>query len=157
MSAASFPGTERAPHRSIEGSKTVECSLLYVSRSTIPREQLAFEIADIIAVSREHNARAGITGGLVRAGDYFAQLLEGPTEAVKTLMERIDRDPRHTDVSVVRIAASNKRQLPDWSMAYAGESTYVANQIAPLLGPGLAADAERIDRLEILIVTFASM
>jgi hypothetical protein len=135
----------------------VECSLLYVSRSTISRERLAAEVADIIHVSREHNARAGITGGLVRAGGYFAQLLEGPTEEVKTLMERIDRDPRHTDVSVVRIAASSKRQLPDWSMAYAGESSYVANQIAPLLEPGLAADPERIDRLDMLIVAFASM
>ena len=135
----------------------MECSLLYVSRSTIARDRLEAEIADIVTVSRAHNARAGITGGLVRAGGYFAQLLEGPTEAVKTLMERIDRDPRHTDVSVVRIAASTKRQLPDWSMAYAGESSYVANQIAPLLGPGLAADPERIDRLDMLIVAFASM
>ena len=57
----------------------------------------------------------------------------------------------------VRIVASSKRQLPDWSLAYAGESTYVANQIAPLLGPGLAADPERIDRLDMLIVAFASM
>ncbi|MES2045606.1 MAG: BLUF domain-containing protein [Pseudomonadota bacterium] len=135
----------------------MECSLLYVSRSTIGREVLALEIADIIAVSREHNARAGITGGLVRAGGYFAQLLEGSTEAVKALMERIDRDPRHTDVSVVRIAARSKRKLADWSLAYAGESTYVANQIVPLLGPGLAAEPQRIDRLETLIVSFASM
>ena len=89
----------------------MECSLLYVSRSTIRREVLALEIADIIAVSREHNARAGITGGLVRAGGYFAQLLEGSSEAVKALMERIERDSRHTDVSVVRIAASSKRRL----------------------------------------------
>lgn len=139
------------------GSKSVECSLLYVSRSTIRRECLALEIADIIAVSREYNARAGITGALVRAGGYFAQLLEGPTDAVKTLMERIDRDRRHTDVSVVRIAASTKRQLPDWSMAYAGESIYVAKQIAALIGLGLAADPERIDRLDMLIVAFASM
>lgn len=134
----------------------MECSLLYVSRSTIPRDRLALEIADIVAVSRKHNEAAGITGGLVRAGPYFAQLLEGPTEAVRTLMERIDRDHRHTDVSVVRIAASNQRQLPDWSMAYGGEATYVANRIAALIGPGLAADAERIDRLNELIVTFAS-
>jgi hypothetical protein len=134
----------------------VECSLLYVSRSTIPRERLAAEIADIIDTSREHNARIGITGGLVRAGDYFAQLLEGPTEAVKTLMERIDRDPRHADVNVVHVTGSSKRRLPDWSMAYAGESTYVANQIAALLGPGLAADSERIERLTALIVAFAS-
>lgn len=135
----------------------MECSLLYVSRSTIPRERLAAEIADIIDTSREHNARVGITGGLVRAGGYFAQLLEGPTDAVKALMERIDRDHRHTDVSVLHVAASDKRQLPDWSMAYAGESTYVANQIAALLGPGLVANPERIARLNMLIVTFASM
>ena len=135
----------------------MECSLLYVSRSTIPRERLEIEVADIVAVSSEHNAHAGITGGLVRAGGYFAQLLEGPTEAVKALMERIDRDPRHADVSVVRIAARGKRRLSDWSMAYAGESTYVANQIAPLFGPGPAAARERIDRLDMLIVAFAAM
>jgi len=135
----------------------VECSLLYVSRSTIPRERLAAEIADIIDTSREHNARVGITGGLVRAGGYFAQLLEGPTDAVKALMERIDRDHRHTDVSVLHVAASDKRQLPDWSMAYAGESTYVANQIAALLGQGFAADPARVHRLNMLIVSFASM
>lgn len=135
----------------------MECSLLYVSRSTISRERLAAEIADIIHVSRDHNARAGITGGLVRAGGYFAQLLEGPTEAVKALMERIDRDRRHTDVSVVRVAASTRRQLPDWSMAYAGESTYVAKQIAALTGLGAVLDPESINRLNVLIVTFASM
>jgi hypothetical protein len=137
--------------------ESVECSLLYVSRSTIPRERLAAEIADIIDTSREHNARVGITGGLVRAGGYFAQLLEGPTDAVKALMERIDRDHRHTDVSVLHVAASDKRQLPDWSMAYAGESTYVANQIAALLGHGFAADPARVHRLNMLIVSFASM
>lgn len=135
----------------------MECSLLYVSRSTIPPERLAAEMAEIVAFARAHNARVGITGGMVRAGDYFAQLLEGPTEAVKTAMENIDRDPRHTDVNVVHVAANSKRQLPDWSMAYAGESTYVATQIAALLGPGLAADPERIDRLNMLIVAFASM
>ncbi len=42
-------------------------------------------------------------------------------------------------------------------MAYAGESTYVANQIVPLLGPELAAEPGRIDRLEMLLVSFASM
>jgi hypothetical protein len=135
---------------------TMECTLLYVSRATIAADRLAVEVADIIATSRAHNARVGITGGLVRAGGYFAQLLEGPAVEVRALMERIDRDPRHTDVSVVRIAASDRRRLPDWSMAYAGESSYVANQIVPLLGPGLAADPERIDRLATLIVAFAS-
>src|SRR3569623_1213470 len=140
-----------------QGVDIVECSLLYVSRSTIPRERLAAEIADINDTSREHNVRVGITGGLVRAGGYFAQLLEGPTEAVKTLMERIDRDRRHADVRVVLVVACDKRQLPDWSMASAGESTYVANQIAALLGPGLVANPERIARLNMLIVTFASM
>jgi len=138
------------------GPKFVECSLLYVSRSTIPRDRLHVEIASIVAASIKNNARADITGGLVRAGGYFAQLLEGPTDAVKSLMARIDRDRRHADVSVVRIAASGERQLPDWSMVYSGEATYVARQIAALLGAGRAADAARIDRLTALIVSFAS-
>lgn len=135
----------------------MECTLLYVSRATIAGARLDDELAAIIATSLEHNARAGITGALVRAGGYFAQLLEGSTEAVKAVMERIDRDPRHTEVSVVHVAASAKRQLGNWSMAYSGESTWLARQITPLLGQGLVADAERVDRLIMLIVAFASM
>jgi hypothetical protein len=135
---------------------TMECSLLYVSRATLAAERLDAAADDIVALSRAYNASAGITGGLVLAGGYFAQLLEGPTEAVKTLMERINRDPRHEEVSVLRIAARSKRQFPDWSMAYAGGSTYVAQQIAALLGPG-PADPKQIDRLTTLIVSFASM
>jgi len=134
----------------------MECSLLYVSRATIAADRVDAEVDVIIATSRDHNARVDITGGLVRAAGYFSQLLEGSTEAVESLMERISRDPRHTDVNVLRVMATDQRLLGDWSMAYAGESSYVANQIAPLLGAGLSADTRRIDRLQRLIVAFAS-
>ena len=77
---------------------TMECSLLYVSRVTIDAAQRDAETASIIANARAYNPTVGITGGLVRSQDWFAQLLEGPTEAVRALMDRIERDPRHSDV-----------------------------------------------------------
>jgi len=92
----------------------------------------------------------------VRAKDWFAQLLEGSTEAVETLMHRIERDPRHADVTVLRVIPQDKRRLGRWSMAYAGEWQYTAQIIAEVFGPGRAHDTPRIDRLENMIVAFAS-
>ncbi|MEO7680771.1 MAG: BLUF domain-containing protein [Sphingomonas sp.] len=135
----------------------MECSLLYVSRVTIDAERLDDEFDAIIARAHVYNARVGITGGVVRVGGYFAQVLEGSSEAVKTLMQHIDRDPRHADVSVLRIAARDKRQFDGWLMAYAGESRYLGHQITQLLAPDLGEGPERIDRLETLIVAMAAM
>lgn len=134
----------------------MERSLLYVSRKALCAERSAVEIDKIIDVSIARNTELGITGGLICTTDYFAQLLEGPAEAVEQLMERIDRDPRHTDVTVVRVDAIDQRRVSRWSMAYSGPSSYVAGRIAPLLGCKIEGDPHRIDRLMSLIVEFAA-
>jgi len=144
------------PHWYRRGLMTMECSLLYVSRSTIELSRRDEEIAAIVSSAHIYNPKAGITGGLVRTQDWFAQLLEGSSKAVEALMQRIERDPRHTDVRVLRVAARQKRRLGQWSMAYAGEWHFIAQKIAPLLGPSLATDSGWIDRVEKLIVDFAS-
>lgn len=50
------------------------------------------EIGAIIAHAHAYNPTVGITRGLARAKNWFAQLLEGATEAADTLMHRIERD-----------------------------------------------------------------
>ncbi|MEJ1935248.1 BLUF domain-containing protein, partial [Nostoc sp. NIES-2111] len=63
-------------------------------------------------------ARAGITGHLICDEGWFAQILEGPETAVKDLVGRIARDPRHSEMTVLserRLLAD--RTFPRWSMA----------------------------------------
>jgi hypothetical protein len=46
-------------------------------------------------------------------------VLEGPLSAVQSTFERIKRDPRHVDVSVLSCKPIENRNFARWSMAYA--------------------------------------
>lgn len=133
----------------------MERSLLYVSRKTLPPALEEQEIAKILAVSRAHNAEVGITGGLINTTYAFAQLLEGPGKAIEDLMQRIEEDWRHANVQTLRYEAILRRRLPDWSMAYSGPSTYVANQIEQLLGKDIGSESRKVDRLINMLVQLA--
>ena len=133
----------------------MECSLLYVSRKTIDSAGEEAAVADIVAFALSRNADLGVTGALASTTANFAQILEGPKAAIDMLMESIRRDPRHEDVTVLRVSGIVKRSFPDWSMAYAGPSTFVARQIEPLVGNDPLEDSTRIDRLISLLVGLA--
>lgn len=96
--------------------------VLYCSRNLIPGtpEAVAADIRSILATSRSNNARDGITGGLLFSEGCFAQVLEGPLDAVESTFERIQCDERHSDVTVLQSGPIATRDFPDWSMAFAG-------------------------------------
>ena len=98
--------------------------LVYTSQNLLrgSDEQRAAAIAEILAVSRRNNGRVGVSGALLFNGGSFAQVLEGPREAVEATFERIQRDPRHSEVSVLQCEAVAARGFPHWSMAFAGHS-----------------------------------
>jgi hypothetical protein len=90
--------------------------LMYASRA---REGLdAEESAAILRQSRANNPRQGITGVLCLcpAGPIFIQALEGGREAVNALYNRIVRDPRHHDVTLLRYEDISERRFAGWSM-----------------------------------------
>ncbi|RYE04148.1 MAG: BLUF domain-containing protein [Sphingomonadales bacterium] len=125
----------------------IDNSLIYVSRERIPPPSDEAAIAEIVTVSRARNATLGVTGTLVSTRDYFAQILEGPSEAIDALMDSIHRDLRHDHVTVLRIWPIAQRSFAGWSMAYSGTSNYLARHIGPLLDGGVAPDDVRISRL----------
>ena len=89
--------------------------LKYISRQT--REVSDAELREIAAISLANNKPSGVTGLLVKVGDYFFQILEGPADAVDVTYARICRDDRHCDV--VMIAAPQlvpERLFGQWSM-----------------------------------------
>ena len=96
--------------------------VLYCSRNSIlgSPEVVADNILAILARSRRNNSRDRVTGGLLFSTGCFAQVLEGPADAVEAAFERIQCDERHTDVTVLQAGPVVMRDFPDWSMGFAG-------------------------------------
>ena len=77
--------------------------LTYFSRNRIHRLPGGADdrIADLIRVAVANNRRDDVTGGLIHDKKWFAQVLEGVERTVSRTFERILRDDRHSDVSLV--------------------------------------------------------
>jgi hypothetical protein len=90
--------------------------ILYASRMTGTDVS---SMRTIVTASRRSNPQRGITGALLFDGECFAQLLEGPRTEVLDLMERIEADPRHEDLTILfggPCAAG--RSMPAWRSGY---------------------------------------
>ena len=90
--------------------------LTYASRLKKPISHAALE--KIMAVSRRNNKKLGVTGALCSSPRGFLQIMEGPAEAVNDLYNRIVRDPRHTQVTLLEYTKVPFREFENWSMAY---------------------------------------
>jgi hypothetical protein len=97
-------------------------SLAYFSRNAIEgnADEMRAALATILASARRNNARRGVTGALLFSDGCFAQVLEGPREAVEEVFETIQCDPRHSDVTIMHLHAVEQRSFGAWSMAFAG-------------------------------------
>ncbi|RZL29203.1 MAG: BLUF domain-containing protein [Sphingomonas sp.] len=106
--------------------------LVYYSRNltTSDGETFAAEVNDILATSRANNERDGITGALMFNAGCFAQVLEGPLDAVEVAFERIQQDDRHSEVSLLAMEPIAKRSFPNWAMGFVGLSDHDAARFA---------------------------
>lgn len=89
-------------------------SLTYTSLA-----RLDLEAPDLEAIHRsamQLNALDGITGLLVFNGTHFLQIIEGSAEAIDDLVQRLQRDPRHSGFEVRDRHQAQQRSFPDWSM-----------------------------------------
>lgn len=121
--------------------------LVYVSSAT---ELFSYsELVDLLAKSREKNARLGITGMLLYRDGNFVQVLEGEPAAVDSLYATIARDPRHTGAIVLLRQEKAAREFPEWSMGFRdlnspevrslpGYSEFMNVKLTPDLGSGRA-------------------
>lgn len=96
--------------------------VLYCSRNRIAGtgDVVATDISGILAASRKNNFHDGLTGALLFSDGCFAQVLEGPLNAIEGAFERIQCDERHSEVTVLMSGPIDKRDFPDWSMGSSG-------------------------------------
>lgn len=89
--------------------------LTYVSKLSFPLNQK--EILEIGRKASLNNQKIDVTGILIGVGDYFFQILEGEEATINSLVEKISRDPRHRDVTILSAETGcEERLFSDWNM-----------------------------------------
>lgn len=98
--------------------------IVYCSRNRLHGTvaEVSNELNKILSKARANNSKAQVTGALLYNAGNFAQVLEGRLDAVERIFEKIQRDPRHTEVTVIQIGSIAVREFPEWAMAFAGSS-----------------------------------
>ncbi len=96
--------------------------LVYLSDNLIRGDEQAVSnsIEQMLSTSRRRNQELGVTGALIFNRGIFAQVLEGPGDAVDSLFRVIEADPRHCKVKLLENTTTADRLFPNWSMAYFG-------------------------------------
>ena len=87
--------------------------VIYVSEKVGSSEQ---DVADIVNASTQNNPSKDITGCLLEGSNSFLQILEGPSDAIKSLYKTISEDNRHINVKRLCDEPQNTRLFSDWSM-----------------------------------------
>lgn len=91
--------------------------LIYVS--SVAPGAAPVDVAEILAVSRRNNRRAGLTGMLYADPRRFLQVIEGEARDVEATFARISADPRHRAIVVLSRREIKEREFGAWEMAHA--------------------------------------
>lgn len=88
--------------------------IIYVSRATHIFGTPALQ--HLAAEAGKRNTEKKITGLLIKVGNYFLQVLEGPVGPVRVLLDKIAEDPRHRELRVLYKEPCEHRLFAQWSM-----------------------------------------
>jgi hypothetical protein len=116
-------------------------SLTYVSRAA--RGITEADLRAINEISIVLNAIGAITGFLVFDGMAFTQIIEGAAVPLAALLQKLLRDKRHYDLTIVDEREIELRSFGDWSMKMVSVSPGQAiglDDIEGELGPSVQPD-----------------
>lgn len=125
--------------------------LIYRSRCLIPQDRRKVELGTLFSQARSFNKHAHITGALLISDDWFVQTLEGEEAAVRTVFEKISKDPRHDSVALLDTRVVDDRVFARWAMAKVADEgepdiPLIAHTdgISPAAGRGTTPEQETI-------------
>ena len=121
-------GHRADPPVAASGVATDLYRLVYYSTNTLVglEEEVTESVSQILRTSQRNNAAVGVSGALMFTDGLFAQILEGPRNAVETVFDRIQLDDRHGEVRLLAFEPVVRRSFARWSMAYTGASKALA-------------------------------
>jgi hypothetical protein len=99
-------------------------SLIYISVATKVMQQET--LSEILEQSRASNKERNLTGCLayIEGGTNneqhcrFIQVLEGPEFEVLSVFKNIQKDTRHTEVTLIKQGPMKNRNFSDWQMGF---------------------------------------
>jgi hypothetical protein len=94
----------------------------------------ASQLSELLQKARAANERRGLTGMLLHVdsdGSFF-QAIEGETEAIDQLLERLILDKRHSHLTTIIREPIAKRSFEEWTMGFSSVSPEKLRQVAGL-------------------------
>ena len=136
----SFTGKRTAA--SVDTSSKGLVALVYVSSATGQLGQA--QIDRLLESSRRFNASAGVTGTLLHHDGAFLQYLEGPSDGLARVWQRVVACRMHHGITELVREPVPARQFDRWHMGFAQAPATVLQRLAQaqwrsLAGPLLAA------------------
>ncbi|HYW50617.1 MAG TPA: BLUF domain-containing protein [Gemmatimonadaceae bacterium] len=74
------------------------------------------DMISIGEVAAANNKLRGLTGFLSYSSGKFMQALEGSSEGVNRVLQRLYEDHRHSDLQIISFGPIEKRAFPTWAM-----------------------------------------
>jgi hypothetical protein len=102
-----------------------------VYQSSASHEFGSLHLFNLLTQARLRNHRLSITGHLLYFKGQFTQCIEGPSWSVEQLWQSLQRDDRHTDLSLLARMPIETRRFSEWSMAF---SSYASLYVHGLTG-----------------------
>ena len=106
--------------------------LCYASERIESEQELLQELSDILATARNFNQQHQFHGVLYYSHGKFFQCLEGQTEIVESLFQRISRDARHHNVLRFEDAIVEQSHFSEWSMKYVHKHSEISSLFSRL-------------------------
>ncbi|MFA6164879.1 MAG: phosphate-starvation-inducible PsiE family protein [Methylobacter sp.] len=86
--------------------------------STATKDFETEDLLELLKSCRINNGAKNITGILLYSHGTFFQVLEGNEAVVEDTFERIKKDKRHKDVTLIEKQPIKEREFPYWSMGF---------------------------------------
>jgi hypothetical protein len=106
------------------------------------------EFNDIGEVAERNNVKLGITGFLICTKTWYAQVLEGEAAVLESMVAKIEKDPRHFNLTILSRETCEEPMFPAWGLGWqhqniANRIVFLENQLVQDHAPRLA-QAEQV-------------
>ena len=118
--------------------------IIYISQALSPFSKR--DLLDLLHESRAYNSFDSIYGFLFYKNGFFFQVIEGKTQLINDLFDRIKKDKRHFNVKLISNTLIKNYLFDKWSMG-----CIEFNNPKLSLIPGLSGELETKENIEILV------